>query len=94
MDPTLLFHIEFNPAGAALALIAVSYLLWKIWAKISNPSNLPVFNDRKWYEFGYGAATHRYISDPEGWIRHGLKHVRKTQCDCNSYLYDWIQDQG
>ena len=78
MDRTQAFHFQSNPAGVAFAVVVISYLLLKIRARILNPSNLPVFNDRKWYEFGYGKATHRYISDPEGWIRYGLKHVRKT----------------
>lgn len=66
---------DYNSAGAALGVVLIVFLLLHIRARILNPSGLPVFNDRKWFEFGYGRATQRYISDPEGLIRSGLEKV-------------------
>ncbi|KAJ6181200.1 hypothetical protein N7519_011661 [Penicillium mononematosum] len=67
------FYLDSTSGGLVLGAIAITFLLLEIRARKLNPSRLPVFNDRKWWEFGYGKATKRYIDDPEGLIRAGLK---------------------
>lgn len=71
-----IFRIDSNSVVLVLGTFVVIYILLGIRARRLNPSRLPVFNDRKWFEFGYGKATKRYISDPEGMLRSGFRHVR------------------
>lgn len=73
-----IFRIDPNSVVLVLGTLVVIYILLEIRARRLNPSRLPVFNDRKWFEFGYGKATKRYISDPEGMLRSGFQHVRKA----------------
>ncbi|KAE8143102.1 cytochrome P450 [Aspergillus pseudotamarii] len=68
------FHLDSITANVVVGVVIIAVLFVEISKRIPNPSKLPVFNDRKWFEFGYGKATARYIADPEGWIRHGLKN--------------------
>ncbi|CAG7945070.1 unnamed protein product [Penicillium nalgiovense] len=67
------FYLDSTSGGLVLGVIAITFFLLEIRARQLNPSRLPVFNDRKWWEFGYGKATKRYIDDPEGLIKAGLK---------------------
>ncbi|KAJ5087828.1 cytochrome P450 [Penicillium angulare] len=64
---------DLSPANVILGLVVITILVVKIRERMWNPSSLPVYNDRKWYEFGYGKATGRYLVDPEGLIRSGLE---------------------
>lgn len=77
MDMKLL-RPDSTTAGVVVAVVVITVLFVEIRKRILNPSRLPVFNDRKWYELGYGKATGRYIADPEGLIRKGLKIVGIT----------------
>ncbi|KAE8330405.1 cytochrome P450 [Aspergillus sergii] len=68
------FHLDSITANIVVGVFVIAVLIVEIRRRTLNPSKLPVFNDRKWFEFGYGKATARYIADPEGWIRKGLKN--------------------
>lgn len=72
------FHLDSTSGGLVLGAIVITFVLLEIRARRLNPSRLPVFNDRKWWEIGYGKATKRYISDPEGLIKSGLEKVCKA----------------
>ncbi|KAE8168343.1 cytochrome P450 [Aspergillus tamarii] len=68
------FHHDSITANVVVGVVIITVLFVEIRKRLLNPSRLPVFNDQKWFEFGYGKATARYIADPEGWIRNGLKN--------------------
>ncbi|PWY75297.1 cytochrome P450 [Aspergillus sclerotioniger CBS 115572] len=74
MDTSHRFYSDGNVGGVILGIIVITFLVLRIRERLWNPSKMPVFNDRKWFEFGYGNAKNRYVADPEGLIRHGLKH--------------------
>lgn len=88
------FYLDSTSGGLVLGVVVIAFFLLEIRARRLNPSRLPVFNDRKWWEFGYGKATHRYISDPEGWIRSGLKKVRTAPFTQSRLIYMYIADLG
>lgn len=75
MDIEDLFDVGFRPAGLVLGAFVLIFLFLQIRARSWNPSGLPVFNDRKWFELGYGKATKRYITDPKGLIESGFQKV-------------------
>lgn len=70
------FHLDSTSAGVVLGVVVIAFLFVEMKASMLNPSRLPVFNDRRWFEFGYGKATERYISDLEGLLGFGLENVR------------------
>lgn len=88
------FYLDSTSGGLVLGLIVVTFLVLEIRARRFNPSRLPVFNDRKWWEIGYGRATKRYISDPEGLIKSGLEKVCKSPFTQSRLIYMHIADLG
>ncbi|KAI9045989.1 cytochrome P450 [Aspergillus affinis] len=70
------FPLDSATANVLVVVVGIIFILVQARSRKLNPSGLPVFNDRKWFEFGYDKAKKRYIADPESLIRSGLKKVR------------------
>lgn len=88
------FYLDSTSGGFVLGAIVITFVLLEIRARRLNPSRLPVFNDRKWWEIGYGKATKRYISDPEGMIKSGLEKVCEALFMQSQLIYMCIADLG
>ena len=72
------FHIDAKYAGLVLGAVLMINFVLEFRARRWNPSNLPVLNNRKWFELGYGKATQRYNSDPLGMLKSGFQNVRTS----------------